>query len=67
MKNRLIAMGIFIVTFIIFWNLFDFGYCKLISRSDWSFTAGKNILYPALMGLVISFVMPLFNRISKKK
>ena len=49
MKNRLIAMGIFIVTFIIFWNLFDFGYCKLISRSDWSFTAGKNILYPALM------------------
>ncbi|WP_028505477.1 hypothetical protein [Ruminococcus sp. FC2018] len=67
MKNRLISIGLFVLTFVIFWNLFDFGYCKIITRSSWSFTVGKNIMYPAVMGATISLVLPIFNRIGKKK
>lgn len=67
MKNRLITLGIYILMFVILWNLLDLCYCKLISRSDWSFSPGNNILYPAVFGVMFSFLTPLINRIGKKK
>lgn len=53
--------------FVILWNLLDLCYCKFISRSDWSFSPGNNILYPAVFGVMFSFLTPLINRIGKKK
>ena len=63
-KNRTVAFVIFVVLFMIFWNLLDFIWATLITKNPYRFSAGTDLGFPLVIALVIGYL--LFLRDSSK-
>ncbi len=45
-KNKNVAFGLFVIFFLVFWNLFDFLYTVLISKGSYRFASGSDLIIP---------------------
>ncbi len=56
-KNRKAAFGLFVVIFLLFWNLLDFLYAAFITRSGYHFTAGNDMGSPVILAVIIGSLL----------
>ena len=67
MKKKILTGVIGTALVLGFWTLFDFLYCTLITRSDFTFEIGSNLILPLVVGLVMFFVLiPMYDKDMKK-
>lgn len=59
--NRNAAFGLYVVLFMVFWNLLDFLYAVLIARSGYRFTLTADGTVPVGMALVSGYLFFLRN------
>ena len=55
MKN-LINLLVFIVGFIVVWNICDFLFCTFITQSDYQFSISMDMITPLVLTLIIQTV-----------
>ena len=56
-KNKYVAYILFIVVFLIFWNLLDFLYVTFISRNAYQFAAGTDLGIPVAAAVVVGYLL----------
>ena len=56
-KSRTVAFVIFVVLFMIFWNLLDFIWVTLISKSPYHFSVGTDLGTPLVIALVSGYLL----------
>ena len=57
MKNKYVLFGLFLVLFLVFWNLFDYLYATLITGSAYRFTAGTDLVLPVLIAVLNGYFL----------
>lgn len=55
-KNKKIAFAIYVVVFMVFWNILDFLYATLITHSGYTFGAGTDMLIPLCLSIVSGYL-----------
>ena len=61
-KNRKVAFVIFVVLFIVFWNLLDLLYSALITKEPYHFSTGNDMGLPLVSALVLGCLLFLRNK-----
>lgn len=61
-KNKYVAFGLFVVLFMVGWNLLDFIWSALITKSPYNFSAGTDLAIPLVSALVIGYFLFLRNK-----
>lgn len=61
-KNKYVAFGLFVVLFMVGWNLLDFIWSALITKSPYIFSAGTDLAIPLVAALVIGYFLFLRNK-----
>lgn len=62
MKNKNVAFVLFVVLFIACWNLLDFIWSALITKSPYIFSAGTDLGIPLVAALIIGYFLFLRNK-----
>ncbi|MBR7092911.1 MAG: hypothetical protein IKI50_07015 [Clostridia bacterium] len=62
LKNRYAAFGLFVVVFVLFFNLLDFMYTAWIAGGTYRFSAGLDLGVPLLPGLILGYVLFLHKK-----
>ena len=52
-KNKFLQSALYVVIVVLVWNLMDFLWNLLITRSAWPFTVWDNVAKPLLLGAVV--------------
>ena len=61
-KNRYVAFGLFVVLFVLFFNVLDVLYSVWIAGGAYRFSAGLDLGVPLLPGLLIGYVLFLHKK-----
>lgn len=61
-KNKYVAFGLFVVLFMVGWNLLDFIWSALITKSPYIFSTGTDLAIPLVSALVIGYFLFLRNK-----
>lgn len=56
-KNKYVAFVLFVIVFMAFWNLVDFLYTTFIARGTYHFTALIDGVIPAVVAIVVGFLL----------
>ena len=56
-KNKKAAFGLFVVVFLLVWNVLDFLYTTFITRSGYSFTGGVDFGGPLVIAIIMGFLL----------
>ena len=56
-KNKKTVFGLFVVLFLLFWNLLDFLYSTLVAGSSYQFAAGIDLVSPLAAAIVIGYFL----------
>ncbi len=69
MINKIFQFVLYMVIFVLCWNLCDLAYSSIITRSGYSFDAGRCIIEPACFGVMIYLIQFAFgmNKGKRKK
>ncbi len=59
MSNKVLRFILYIVVFMLFWNLLDFLWRGVISRSGFSFSAGIDLGVPLVAAAVTGYLLIL--------
>lgn len=65
LKNKYAAFGLFVILFLVLWNVLDFLYATLITKSAYQFGAGADLAMPLAVALAIGYLQ--FLRKGKSK
>ena len=60
-KDKKMAFVIFVVIFMALWNLLDFLYSTLISKSGYQFKSTTDLMIPLGLALVLGYLQFLRN------
>ncbi len=60
-KNRKVAFGIYVVLCLVFWNLLDFAWAVLISKSSYHFSGGRDLGIPLGLAIISGYLLFLRN------
>ena len=55
--NKKAAYGLFVVAFMLIWNLLDFLWATLIAKSGYHFAAVTDLAVPLVVSVVIGYVL----------
>ena len=55
--NKIVAYGLFVVVFMLIWNLLDFLWATLIAKSGYHFAAATDLVIPLVVSVVIGYVL----------
>lgn len=58
-KNKVVAFILFLVLFLVFWNMLDLLYCAVITRSSYHFSGLGDLGLPALVAAVCGYLLIL--------
>lgn len=61
-KNGKVAFGIFVVLFMVFWNLLDFIWAVFISKSPYHFSGRSNLVIPLALAICSGYLLFLRNK-----
>ncbi len=56
-KNKTVAYIIFVILFLVMWNLLDLIYATFITKSGYSFGGGTDMGLPLLVSLVLGYFL----------
>ena len=62
-KNKNVTFGLYVVVFVAFWNLLDFLWCVLISKTAYQFRTVSDLMLPLVLAIVSGYLF--FLRDSK--
>ena len=62
LKNRYAAFGLFVVVFVLFFNLLDFMYTAWIAGGAYRFSAGLDLGVPLPLGLLLGYILFLHKK-----
>lgn len=60
-KNKYVAFGIFVVCSVVLWNLLDYIYNVIITKSAFHFAFSSNLLLPLSLAIVAGYLFYLRN------
>lgn len=63
MKKTLFAFVLFIVVALAVWNLLDYLYASIVTRSAYQFGLGSNLGFPLAGAVVIGYLLFLRNKV----
>lgn len=61
-RNKYVALALFIVVALTIWNLLDYLYCTFITRSVYQFTVGGDLGFPFTGAVVIGYLLFLYKK-----
>ncbi len=61
MKNKYAAFVLFVIVWLVLWNLADYLYTSVISDGTFQFTAGRDGGIPAAVALVVGYLLFIRN------
>ena len=64
-KNKYVALGVYTVCVIAFWNLLEFLFSRFIAHGAYQFGVWDNILLPMMLGIATGYF--IFLRKKKPK
>lgn len=56
-KNKYFAFVLFVIAVLAFWNLFDYLYSTLITRSAYQFAMGSDLGLPVVVAIVAGYLL----------
>ena len=57
MKNKFVAYGLYLILFIVIWNLLEFLYSAFITRSGYQFGAGTDLFIPLVVAAASGYIL----------
>ena len=58
-KNKIVALCLFIVVWIAIWNIGDYLYSSFVTKSTYRFTTGSDLLVPLIVSVVVGYFVLL--------
>lgn len=58
-KNKVVAFILFLVLFLVFWNMLDLLYCAVITRSSYHFAGLGDLGLPVIIAAVVGWLLIL--------
>ncbi len=55
-KNKVVAFILFVVLFLVFWNLLDLLYCAVITHSSYQFAGFGDLGLPAILAVTSGYL-----------
>lgn len=56
-KNKYAAYGLFVILFLVFWNILDGLYTSLITGNSYAFGAGRDLITPLALAAVSGYLL----------
>lgn len=64
-KNKTASFVIFVVVAVVFWNILELIYSSFITKSGYQFDPAKSLGTPAVISIMVGYLLFLRNRESK--
>ncbi len=56
-RNKYVACVLFVIAFLVFWNLLDYLYSAFITHSAYHFAAGSDLALPAVIAVILGCLL----------
>ncbi len=56
-KNKYVALVLFTILVIAFWNVAQYIWHTLVSKDIWTFTVGYDVVRPGVVGAVVGYIL----------
>ena len=61
-ENRVVAFGLFVALFLVFWNIIDYLCTTFLTRNLYQFSAGSDLSTPLVTAVVLGYLFFLRNK-----
>ena len=65
-RNRYVAFGLFVVVALAVWNLLDYLYSIVITRSVYQFAIGSDLGFPVVVAAVVGYLLFLHKKTDER-
>ena len=66
-KNKFLQFVLYVVVFVLVWNVLDYLWELILPQDASWFTVSDNVVKPLLLGVILSWVIPAYIRKKAQK